>query len=254
MMDEGARCEDDDRLRRALRTSGLSSHHAPVASTTMKPATANARARSGSGVAEGGAAADSIVVGAGEEGGGGTYNWLTKAGLNSGVGRPTRHHRVPVGRERECRPLQPSGPLAARGDAPPPTGQQSTEGPGRSAGDTTPSAAADLSPGHSFPRSSSADSMFATKPTSSLATGPSASYTSAVAMSPATRKRGGGKTRSGLGMRRGRTGGGSGAGDEDDDEEDEDRRISFRDATLVAWLNSVLFVHDDEGSSSTTSR
>ncbi|CAN0208297.1 unnamed protein product, partial [Ectocarpus sp. 12 AP-2014] len=32
-----------------------------------------------------------------------------------------------------------------------------------------------------------------------------------------------------------------------------DRRISFRDATLVAWLNSVLFAHDDEGSSSTTS-
>ncbi|CAM9832461.1 unnamed protein product, partial [Ectocarpus fasciculatus] len=36
-------------------------------------------------------------------------------------------------------------------------------------------------------------------------------------------------------------------------EDEGDRRISFRDATLVAWLNSVLFVHEDEGSSSTTS-
>lgn len=252
MLDEGARCEDD-RLRRALRSSGLG-HHAPVASsTTMNTATADApRARSGSGAAEGGAAAaESIVLGAGE--GGGTYHWLTKGGLNSGVGRPTRHHRVPVGRER--RPLQRSSPLAARGDAPPPTGQQPTEPPAQQ--DSSTPSAADLSPGYSFPRSSSADSMLAT--TSSLATGPSASYTSAVAMSPATRKRGGGKSRGGLGMRRGGSSGGggdgsSGAGCEDEEDDEEDRRISFRDATLVAWLNSVLFAHEDEGGSSTTSR
>ncbi|CAM9832388.1 unnamed protein product, partial [Ectocarpus fasciculatus] len=215
MLNEGPPCgEDDDRLRRALRSSGhSSSHHAPVSASTtaMKPAAAaDARARSVSGAtAEGGAAgaaADSttIVVGGGEGagGGGGTYNWLTKGGLNSGVGRPARHHRVPVGRER--RPF--AAPLAARGDgAPPPTGRQPTVPPaGRSAGETTPPSAADLSPGYSVPRSSSADSMLAA--TSSLATGPSASYTSAVAMSPATRKRGGGKSRGGLGMRRGSSG------------------------------------------------
>ncbi|CAM9917220.1 unnamed protein product, partial [Ectocarpus sp. 4 AP-2014] len=217
MLDEGARREDD-RLRRALHSSGLG-HHAPVtSSTTMKNATADSpRVRSSSGVAEGGAAAaESTVLGAGE--GGGTYHWLTKGGLNSGVGRPTRHHRVPVGRER--RPLQRPSPLASRGDAPPPTGQQPTEPPAQqSAGDRSTPSAADLSPGYSFPRSSSADSMLAT--TSSLATGPSASYTSAVAMSSATRKHGGGKSRGSLGMRRGGSngdGGSSGAGCEDEED------------------------------------
>lgn len=134
------------------------------------------------------------------------------------------------------------GPVADRqGSAPPASGR------GRSLGGTTDHGEA------AVPRSSSQDmlsnaALALTTPTKAAAAAAAASTLPASGFTQSQSQRSTPKhTKSwrrpmGVGGGRGRGGrrGGSSRSDGDDDDVDEGGVISFRDATLVAWLNSVL--------------